>query len=371
MPELPEVEAMRKQVDRQLRGTTITIVNAREQGGGPRNGKYDSIVIGDRIKEQKFVQTLQDRKIVAVKRRGKQIWLELSGNGPHLLIHCGMTGCLSVEGAKKMKFQYFGKGEEWPPRFTKLMLVCKKKGGKANKRLAFFDPRRLGRVLLRDQPLEQPPISSLAPDPLVSLPPLKHFSEVLSTSTMPVKALLLDQSKLVCGVGNWVADEVLHKAGIHPAAIAKTLSEAQIASLRRSLFSVVQTAVKVDADADRFPKSWLFHRRWEAGTRRKEIQLPNNGGTMVFRTVGGRTTALVPAKQAMGELGRQGSGPRRGQQQQQQRQQRQKQTQKERQRKPGNTRKRVQKSHQKTPARTRNLTKTKPNMSVMKAKRGR
>nr|QDO16445.1 formamidopyrimidine-DNA glycosylase [Crypthecodinium cohnii] len=321
MPELPEVEAMRKQVERQLRGATITSVDARESGGGPRTGKFDSIVIGERVKEQTFVKTLQNRRITAVKRIGKQIWLELSGDGAHLLFHCGMTGCLSVEGAKRLKFQYFGKGKEWPPKFTKLQLVCKKKGapGNKSKRLVFFDPRRLGRILLREQPRSEPPICHLAPDPLVELPRLDVFCEVLSKSNMPVKAVLLDQTKLVAGVGNWVADEVLHAARIHPAAIAKTLSKAQVASLRRSISSIVRAAVKVDADAERFPKKWLFHKRWQAGSQRRDVQLPGHGGTLVFRTVAGRTTALVPSRQKMGLLASSGR-PRRQQQQQQQNQ---------------------------------------------------
>ena len=61
------------------------------------------------------------------------------------------------------------------------------------------------------------------------------------------------------GVGNWVADEVLFQAGIHPEAACDTLSEGQISRLHAALLSVVNVAVAARAESSAFPDDWLFH----------------------------------------------------------------------------------------------------------------
>ena len=133
--------------------------------------------------------------------------------------------------------------EEWPPRFTKLELTF------GSTKLAFCDPRRLGRLRLRTNPIEQEPWCALAPDAL--LDPLKadRATEVLSTTSTAIKALLLDQNKLVSGVGNWVADEVLFQAGIHPESRCNTLSAKQVIKLCEVMQEVLSVAVGVNAEA--------------------------------------------------------------------------------------------------------------------------
>ena len=77
------------------------------------------------------------------------------------------------------------------------------------------DGRRLGRILLRDDPQAEPPVAKLGFDPLLAMPPPKRFSELIRARGANVKSLLLDQS-FAAGVGNWIADEVLYQAGIDP-----------------------------------------------------------------------------------------------------------------------------------------------------------
>ena len=86
---------------------------------------------------------------------------------------------------------------------------------------------------------------------------------------------------------------VLYQAGLDPRRPASSLSRSEVARLRSRLSSVVRRAVDVDADADRFPRTWLFHRRWgkEKGARTAR------GEPIVHLTVGGRTTAFVPSRQ--------------------------------------------------------------------------
>jgi formamidopyrimidine-DNA glycosylase len=173
-----------------------------------------------------------------------------------------------------------------PPRFWKLELTA---GGR---RVAFCDIRRFGRVRLMQDPLGEPPISALGFDPLVGLPPAAELGRLLAKRSAPIKAVLLDQS-LFAGVGNWIADEVLFQAGIRPHRLARDLSKADVAKIRRVLHAIIARAVKVDADSSKFPKSWLFHRRWD---HRGERALAD-GSAIVRETIGGRTAAWVPKRQ--------------------------------------------------------------------------
>jgi hypothetical protein len=99
-----------------------------------------------------------------------------------------------------------------------------------------------------------------------------------------------------CGIGNWLADEVLYQAGIHPAVLASSLTPEQITALRETVAQVCRTAVAAEGDSDRFPKDWLFHHRWEK--RSKEKRTTVDGYPITFLTVGGRTSAVVLARQS-------------------------------------------------------------------------
>ena len=145
-----------------------------------------------------------------------------------------------------------------------------------------------------------PPISELGFDPLLAMPDESAFAAAYARRAAPIKAALLDQ-KIAAGVGNWIADEVLYHAKIHPEASARTLSAAQLREVRRAMGHVVETACLAGADAERFPSDWLFHRRWG------KVAGKIGGKAISFITVGGRTTAFVPGVQKKGEGGEGGS----------------------------------------------------------------
>ncbi|CAK0793319.1 unnamed protein product, partial [Prorocentrum cordatum] len=171
-----------------------------------------------------------------------------------------MTGAIRILGAKGVAYKRLREDAQWPPRFTKLLLSLS--GGKE---LALTDPRRFGKVLLRESPEEQPPLSLLAPDPVTDALPLREFVAGLRSARAPVKALLLSQDKLVCGVGNWVADEVLFHAAVHPATSACALTDAEARAVHAAVLRICRIACSVSADHTRFPKGWLFHHRWGKG----------------------------------------------------------------------------------------------------------
>lgn len=304
MPELPEVEAMRRLAEEYCVGRKVAMVVAREAGGGPRDGRFDNKVIGEGVTEKRLVSAITGRTVTAARRCGKQLWLEFDGAGPCLLLHFGMTGSLAVDGVERFSFQSFNVDESWPPRFTKLQLEMAGSGAGRQRRepakLAFADPRRFGKVLLRNKPEEEAPISMLAADPVIAPPMLSDFTHAVMQAAVPVKSLLLDQERIVCGVGNWLADEVLHEAGILPTALGRALSERQAKALHAAVCKICRAAVAVDADSARFPKGWLFHCRWGHGPKGEQVKLPD-GSRVCFTEVGGRTTAYVPTHQHPGE----------------------------------------------------------------------
>lgn len=221
-------------------------------------------------------------------RRGKQLWFELD-RAPHPLFHFGMTGAFHTPAVDALQLKNGPKEprSEWPPRFTKIHLTFDDGG-----ELIMTNARRLGRILLRDDPLQEPPLSKLGFDPLLDLPSPAAFSTLLRTRHAVIKSLPLDQH-FSAGVGNWIADEVLFQAGIAPQRRASSLSDAEAKRLRTKLKSVVETAVAANAEDTDYPNRWLFHRRWGKLKDARTAQ----GDVINHTTIGGRTTARVPAVQ--------------------------------------------------------------------------
>jgi formamidopyrimidine-DNA glycosylase len=263
MPELPEVETVRRLAERELRGRRIVAVVAAA----------DPIVF-DGVSPRRVAAALRGRTVAAVRRKGKHFWIE-TGERPCVLVHLGMSGWLEA----------CRDGER--PRFWKLELTAED-----GARLAMTDPRRLGRIRLRDEPLDEPPLAALGPDALDELPTASGLGSLLSRRNAAVKAVLLDQSVLA-GVGNWIADEVLYQAGLDPRRPAASLRPDEVSRLRARLVAVIRRAVDVGADDARFPRTWLFHHRWG----RRADACTGRGERIVHLTVGGRTTAFVPERQ--------------------------------------------------------------------------
>lgn len=229
-----------------------------------------------------------------------------------------------------------GKEEEelWPPRFVKFEMVLEK--GDERFDLVFVDPRRLGRVRYLSGPyvqldndlLRQEPLSALGPDYSKPLEPpslefsfgdpdpdhhgrprltIDEFSKLILAKKKVIKSLLLDQEHF-SGVGNWVGDEILYHARIHPNEVLgnKLPKETEndtvhpiIVKLYNSIIYVCEYSVKVEGDVTKFPSNWLMLYRW--GKRRKNSAKPktDEGNEVEFVTVGGRTSCFVPKLQKL------------------------------------------------------------------------
>ena len=277
MPELPEVDAGRVLAERVAAGRRIVGVRC-----APDPIVFESAPAGVR-------RALLGRRVRAVRRHGKHLWLELDAR-PWPCLHFGMAGGLATPRSAGVTLVSEGKGGRppgWPPRFTKLHLSFDDGG-----ELVMTDARRLGRIRLRQDPASEPPISLLGFDALLDLPSPARFLDLLRERGAPMKALLLDQS-FAAGVGNWIADEVLYQARIAPRRRARSLSPAEGRRLRAALRRVIAVAVGAESDSDRFPRSWLFHHRWG----RQAGATTARGEKIRHDTIGGRTTAWVPAIQ--------------------------------------------------------------------------
>jgi formamidopyrimidine-DNA glycosylase len=275
VPELPEVEAARRLLARVTRGRRIAGVRAAA----------DPIVLAD--SPGRLRRALAGRRVLGVHRHGKHLWLELDGR-PWLTLHFGMSGGVYARGRRPLRLVSHGRRDpvaDWPPRFTKLLLVLDD-----GAEVAFADPRRLGRARLRDDPKHEAPIASLGFDALRELPTPAALHAILRGRALPLKALLLDQG-FAAGVGNWVADEVLYQAGLAPGRPARSVTPAEARRLHAALRRVLRTAVAAGADSDRYPRTWLFHARWTRGGRTAR------GEAIRHETIGGRTAAWVPTAQ--------------------------------------------------------------------------
>lgn len=294
MPEIGEVARVVHFLSKNLVGRRVLSVLTQE----------DDIVYGKvGCSATAFATALKGKTVVGARQQGKYFWLEMSAP-PHPLMHLGMTGWVKL--SNEDSYYYKGSnakkepegGPEWPPKYWKFVL---KMEGEPACEAAFVDSRRLARIRLIDVPAGEmrntTPLKENGPDPVIDKDVLTvdWLRNKVLGKKVPIKALLLDQGN-ISGVGNWVADEVLFNARIHPEQYSNTFSDVQVAQLHKSLMYVCDFACEVLSDSSKFPEGWLFKHRWGKG-RRKNGHFLANGDKIVHLTVGGRTSAIVPSVQ--------------------------------------------------------------------------
>src|SRR5436309_7144654 len=251
MPELPDVETFKRYFDATSLHQRIGHVDVR-----------DSYILKG-ISARELARGLKGRRFESGRRHGKHLFVRADGD-LWLRLHFGMTGSL----------HYF-KHEEQVPKHTRVLFVF------ANAhRLAFEDQRKFGEVGLLKDVDEFLKKRALGPDALdISLP---QFKEIFGKHRGPVKTILLNQ-KLIAGIGNIYADEILFRARIHPATHVSALKEKTVAKLFRAARDILKKAIEANADMDRMPKSWLLPHRGKDG------KCPRCGRELKSATIGGRT----------------------------------------------------------------------------------
>ncbi|XP_010500851.1 PREDICTED: formamidopyrimidine-DNA glycosylase isoform X1 [Camelina sativa] len=278
MPELPEVEAARRAIEENCLGKKIKRVIIAD----------DTKVI-DGILPSDFENSILGKTIVSARRKGKNLWLELD-SPPFPSFQFGMAGAIYIKGVAVTKYKRSAvkDTEEWPSKYSKFFVELDD-----GLELSFTDKRRFAKVRLLANPTSVRPISELGPDALLEPMTVEEFAESLAKKKITIKPLLLDQG-FVSGIGNWIADEVLYQARIHPLQTASSLSKEQCEALHTSIKEVIEKAVEVDADSSQFPSNWIFHDR-----EKKPGKAFVDGKKIDFITAGGRTTAYVPELQKL------------------------------------------------------------------------
>lgn len=167
--------------------------------------------------------------------------------------------------------------------------------------LAFVNTRRIGRIwwFPSKNAEEEEPVCHLAEDAYASKISATSFVECIRERDNKVlKSVLMDQQAVMCGIGNWIVDEVCHHARVDPATKCASLSDERLHMILESIRYVVTEACKVRADSTKFPPEWVFHKRWEKrSAKKRRLTVQDDKGkqhTIKFKTVGGRTTAFVP-----------------------------------------------------------------------------
>ena len=210
MPELPEVETIKKALEPFLVGRTFSGVRIT-----------DTRPI-QRLSMDEFCSGLVGRKITGLSRRGKYLIIGLSGGG-NLIIHLRMTGAL-----------LWNPNEE--ERFTRLEFSFDGGG-----RLIYTDVRRFGTMYLTSDPNEV--VAKLGIEPLSRRFTPISLAGMLKSRSLPVKSALLKQEH-IAGIGNMYADEALFVAKIHPQQRADSLTSAQINRLYGAIKKVLKQGIK-------------------------------------------------------------------------------------------------------------------------------
>ena len=290
MPEIAEVARIVHYIRKHLVGKTFAKVVAID----------DPSVYGKvGTSGAEFQKALTGKSVVDAGQQGKYFWIVMS-SPPHPVMHFGMTGWLKIKSEETYYYKTGQKGGEevWPPKFWKFHLETKEE---PKVEAAFVDARRFGRIRLVDCPADRlrktTPLVENGPDPVIDkdLVTEEWLIEKCRAKKVPIKALLLDQAN-ISGIGNWVGDEVMYNAKIHPEQYSNTLSQEQLKQLHKSIHYICGTAVELLGDSEKFPETWLFKHRWGKGKKDATSALPN-GEKIVFLTVGGRTSAVVPSIQ--------------------------------------------------------------------------
>ncbi len=264
MPELPEVETIKRQLAPLVEGRKLERLEILD----PRWSRP--------LAPEELSSGLEGRRIEGLGRRGKYLVWNFSGD-VYLAQHLRMTGSVLVD--------------PWPePAHTRVRVLLRPK-----LLLAIADPRRFGtgELLLGGEALDEFMDARLGSEPFDEEFTAERLRALARGRTAPIKAFLLDQRK-IAGVGNIYADEALHKAGVHPLRPAGKLSREQYGHLREAILQALGAGIDakgasisdyrdVDGVRGSFQDSFTVHRR--AGE-----PCPECGSTIVKLRVAGRGT---------------------------------------------------------------------------------
>jgi formamidopyrimidine-DNA glycosylase len=220
--ELPEVEVMRRDLEKDVVGRRIKSAEVKSSRNAMR-------VIRRHSKRKDFTSRLEGRKLTKVERRGKYILLHLD-SGDVLITHFGMSG----------QFQR-GNGRVVLEPHTHVVMTFQQGGD-----LRFVDPRTFGEMFVTgaDDLGKVKELQHIAIDPLDQVFTWPTFQYLLAERATKMKQLMMDQ-KFISGLGNIYSDEVLFAAGLRYDRPSNTLSSQEVRRLYRGIQETLQEAIKM------------------------------------------------------------------------------------------------------------------------------
>lgn len=271
MPEMPEVETTRRDLEDRITGRTITDVWVAEGTPQPQAP----------LTPEQLREALAGRRIERLDRRGKFLIMALAG-GLFLILHRRMTGNLVLR-------------DRDAPRERFLRGIISLDNGQE---LRWEDQRKFGRWVLTDDPAGA--LAAMGPEPLEESWTAADLGAALHGRRAPVKAVLLDQRR-VAGLGNIYVDEALHAAGIHPARSAGSLTPSEVVRLHAAVRDVLEKAIRLQGSSARHYVGGLGQR----GSMQEQWQVYNRTGLPCYSCgtaieksrIAGRGTHLCPACQ--------------------------------------------------------------------------
>lgn len=280
MPELPEVETIKLQLNTVLPGLTIKeikILSPKSFGGEKKE------IIGKRI--------------TGIRRFGKMFVVDLD-NGLSLGIHLKMTGRLIYRGKKQPKDLKIGDPniQKLPSKHTRVIIYFT-----SGDKLYFNDLRKFGWIRVMDKSQVTSRKFKLGIEPFTNDFTIEKFQKVLASSKKPIKLLLMDQEKIV-GVGNIYANEALFCAKINPKIPSNKINSSEIAVLYDKVLGVLKDGIKWrgasdDAYLDAFGQQGEVQKHFCVYNQEGK-KCPNKcGGTIKKIKLGGRGTYFCPACQ--------------------------------------------------------------------------
>jgi formamidopyrimidine-DNA glycosylase len=282
MPELPEVETVRKGLEPHLVGARLLQVDQRR-----KDLRFPF--------PEDFAARLEGTRVLSVGRRAKYLLIALD-RGETMLAHLGMTGRFTID---QVAPGLFHRTEGLDERHTHLVLYTDR-----GEQIAFHDVRRFGYMDLipTDHLMASAHLAGLGPEPLDAAFGAKTLTAGFKGRRQNVKVSLLDQ-RLVAGLGNIYVCEALHRARIDPTTEAGALGAAALKRLTAQIKAVLEEAIVAGGSTLRDYRAadgalGYFQHRFAAYGREGEGCVREGCGGVISRLVqGGRSTFYCPSCQ--------------------------------------------------------------------------
>jgi len=227
MPELPEVETIRRGLERRIVGARITAVKV----GKPK------MVRGS---VARFKKSIIGRSISRIERRGKLLAFAFSGGDTYMLLHLKMTGQLMYQNGGVLVVGGHGSSvvSDLPNKYSHVTFSFAD-----GSRLFFNDQRQFGYLQMVDRAAKESIWGAFGIEPLSETFTRPAFLKLLKARRMSVKAFLLNQ-QILAGIGNIYADEICFQANVLPDRLTSSLTDLERAALFASCQAILKKAVQ-------------------------------------------------------------------------------------------------------------------------------